>query len=71
VSEEKNLTPRDNMKIYDAEDSECVTKGTTETNMQDVPSAVVIVSAGRHYTHQSLTKVCRVAFSALVACRVS
>jgi hypothetical protein len=56
VSEEKYLTPRDEMKIYDPEDSECLTKGTTEANTQDVPSVAPIVSAGRHYTHQSLSK---------------
>jgi hypothetical protein len=56
VSEEKNLTPRDETKIYEIQDSDCVTKRTTETNMQDVPCAAAIVSAGRYYTHQSLTK---------------
>jgi len=44
------------MKIYEAEDSECVMNGTTETNMQDVPSAAAIVSTRRHYTHQPLPK---------------
>ena len=44
------------MKMYELEDSECVMKGTTETNMQHVPCAAAIVSAGRHYTHQSLSK---------------
>ena len=53
VSEEKYLTPRDEMKIYDPEDSECVKKGTTETNTQDVPSVFAIIPARRHYTHQS------------------
>jgi hypothetical protein len=44
------------MKICEVEDSDCVTKRTTETNMQGVPCAAAIVSAGRHYTHQSLPK---------------
>ena len=56
MSEEKNLTPRDEMKIYEAEESECLTRRTTETNMQDVPCAATIVSARRHFTHQSLPK---------------
>jgi len=42
------------MKICEVGDSECVMKGTTETNMQDVPSAAAIVSAGMHFTHHSL-----------------
>lgn len=53
VNEAKYLTPRDEMKIYEKEDSEYIAKRTTETNTQDVPCAAAIVSAGEHYTHQS------------------
>jgi len=56
VTGEKNLTPRNKMKIYEAGDSKCVMNGTTEANMQDMPSAAAIVSAGRHYTHHSLPR---------------
>jgi len=68
ASEEKNLTPRDEMKIYETKDSECVTKGTTETNMQDVPSAAVTVSAG---THHSLPKSAELHSVPLLRARVS
>jgi hypothetical protein len=49
VNEEKYLTPRDEMKIYEKEDSECTAKRTTETNMQDVPWAAATVSAEALY----------------------
>ena len=72
VSEGKNLTPSDEMNIYDVKDTGCVARFTTGTNMQDVPCAAANVSAGRQALHTSvLTKVCKVAFSAPVAYRVS